>query len=108
MLHERIVVLVKYVTEVIAGKFSSRETAFGCAKDTIEGRATKDHAVLRSLSALMASLPATESPGFREEFDTVRVSIQEFGLGISSPHSRNMRMCNSRHTFHLSQNRPTS
>lgn len=83
MLHERIMVLVKYVTEVIAGKISHRETVFGCSKQTIEGRATKDHAVMRSLSALMASLPATESPGFREEFDTVTFSIQKFGLGIS-------------------------
>lgn len=75
MLHERIMVLVKYVTEVIAGKFSYLETGFGDSKETIEGQATKDHAVLRSLSALMASLPATESPGFREEFDTVTFSI---------------------------------
>jgi len=58
MLHERIMVLVKYVTEVVAGQ------------------ATKDHAVLRSLSALMASLPATESPGFREEFDTEYEDVQ--------------------------------
>ena len=51
-------------------------------KEIIQGRATKDHAVLRSLSALMASLPATESPGFREEFDTVRFPIRRFGLRI--------------------------
>lgn len=51
-------------------------------KEIVQGRATKDHAVLRSLSALMASLPATESPGFREEFDTVRLSILWSGLGI--------------------------
>lgn len=82
MLHERIMVLVKYVAEVISGKFSYRETRFSCSKETIEGRATKDHAVLRSLSALMASLPATESLGFREEFDTVTISIKS-GLGIS-------------------------
>lgn len=84
MLHERIVVLVKYVTEVIAGKFPSyRETGSHCSKETSEGQATKDHAVLRSLSALMASLPATESPGFREEFDTVTFLIQKSGLGTS-------------------------
>lgn len=31
----------------------------------------KDHATLRSLAALIASLPATENKAFREEFDTV-------------------------------------
>jgi hypothetical protein len=51
-------------------------------KEMILGRAAKDHAVLRSLSALMASLPATESPGFREEFDTVRRPIRGLGLGV--------------------------
>ncbi|KAG6829283.1 hypothetical protein H0H92_005036 [Tricholoma furcatifolium] len=54
MLHERILILVKYVTEVIAGE------------------AKKDHATLRALSALVASLPATENKAFREEFSTVR------------------------------------
>ena len=83
MLHERIMVLVKYVTEVVAGKLFHCETRFRRSKETTEGQATKDHAVLRSLSALMASLPATESPGFREEFDTVTFSIQKSGLGIS-------------------------
>ena len=34
------------------------------------GRAPKDHAVLRALNALIAALPASESPEFREEFDT--------------------------------------
>ena len=83
MLHERIMVLVKYVTEVVAGKFSYCGAGLGRSKETTEGQATKDHAVLRSLSALMASLPATESPGFREEFDTVTFSNQKSGLGIS-------------------------
>lgn len=83
MLHERIMVLVKYVTEVIAGKFSNRKIRPSCSKDMIKGQATKDHAALRSLSALMASLPATESPGFREEFDTVSFLIQKLGLGVS-------------------------
>ena len=53
MLHDRIFILVQYVTEVLAGS------------------AKKDHTVLRSLSALIASLPATEHPNFREEFDKV-------------------------------------
>ncbi|XP_006454733.1 hypothetical protein AGABI2DRAFT_189980 [Agaricus bisporus var. bisporus H97] len=58
MLHERIMVLVKYVSDVIAGQ------------------ATKDHATLRALSALVASLPATENIGFRHEFNTEYEDVQ--------------------------------
>ncbi|KZT06326.1 COP9 signalosome subunit 6 [Laetiporus sulphureus 93-53] len=58
MLHDRIVLLVKYVSDVLAGQ------------------ATKDHATLRSLSALVASLPASEHKGFREEFDTEYEDVQ--------------------------------
>jgi len=36
-----------------------------------EGTAPKDHSTLRALSALMASLPSSDSKYFREEFDTV-------------------------------------
>jgi COP9 signalosome complex subunit 6 len=53
MLYDRIVVLVQYVADVLGGKVK------------------KDHATLRSLAALVASLPASESEAFREEFDTV-------------------------------------
>lgn len=38
----------------------------------ISGQTKKDHATLRSLSALIASLPASENKAFREEFNTVR------------------------------------
>ncbi|KAH9890988.1 COP9 signalosome subunit 6 [Cubamyces lactineus] len=58
MLHDRILLLVKYVTEVIAGS------------------AKKDHATLRALSALIASLPASENKEFREEFDTEYEDVQ--------------------------------
>ncbi|KAI0932530.1 hypothetical protein AcW1_000369 [Taiwanofungus camphoratus] len=58
MLHDRIILLVKYVADVLAGQ------------------AVKDHATLRSLSALMASLPASENKGFREEFDTEYEDVQ--------------------------------
>ncbi|THH23108.1 hypothetical protein EUX98_g8074 [Antrodiella citrinella] len=58
MLHDRILVLVKYVTDVIAGQ------------------ATKDHATLRSLSALIASLPASGHKEFRDEFDTEYEDVQ--------------------------------
>ncbi|KAI0735474.1 COP9 signalosome subunit 6 [Earliella scabrosa] len=58
MLHDRIMLLVKYVTEVIAGS------------------AKKDHATLRALSALIASLPASENKEFRDEFDTEYEDVQ--------------------------------
>ncbi|KIL70983.1 hypothetical protein M378DRAFT_67093 [Amanita muscaria Koide BX008] len=58
MLHDRLVVLVKYVTDVIAGQ------------------APTDHTILRSLAALVASLPATESEAFREEFHTEYEDVQ--------------------------------
>jgi COP9 signalosome complex subunit 6 len=58
MLHERILVLVQYVTDAIAGQVP------------------KDHTVLRSISALIASLPASENKGFREEFDTEYEDVQ--------------------------------
>ncbi len=40
------------------------------------GSAKKDHATLRALSALIASLPASENGGFREEFDTEYEDVQ--------------------------------
>ncbi|KAJ3490504.1 hypothetical protein NLI96_g1401 [Meripilus lineatus] len=58
MLHDRIQLLVKYLTDVIAGQ------------------AQKDHATLRALNALIASLPASENKGFREEFDTEYEDVQ--------------------------------
>lgn len=58
MLHERILVLVQYVTNVIAGQIPT------------------DHTTLRSLSALIASLPASENKGFRDEFNTEYEDVQ--------------------------------
>ncbi|KZP32254.1 hypothetical protein FIBSPDRAFT_774873 [Athelia psychrophila] len=58
MLHERILVLVQYVTEVVAGQTK------------------KDHATLRSLSALISSLPASENKLFRDEFETEYEDVQ--------------------------------
>ncbi|KAJ7071509.1 maintenance of mitochondrial structure and function-domain-containing protein [Mycena amicta] len=58
MLHDRIMLLVKYVTNLVAGQ------------------APKDHATLRALSALIASLPATENIAFREEFETEYEDVQ--------------------------------
>ncbi|KAG1716328.1 hypothetical protein ID866_812 [Astraeus odoratus] len=39
-------------------------------------QAHKDHTTLRSLTALIASLPASENNGFREEFDTEYEDVQ--------------------------------
>ncbi|TEB39339.1 COP9 signalosome subunit 6 [Coprinellus micaceus] len=58
MLHERILLLVKYVADVVAGT------------------AKKDHDILRSLGALVASLPASENKAFREEFETEYEDVQ--------------------------------
>ncbi|KAJ7630568.1 COP9 signalosome subunit 6 [Roridomyces roridus] len=58
MLHERIMLLVKYVSDVVAEQ------------------KPKDHSVLRSLSALIASLPATENIAFRKEFETEYEDVQ--------------------------------
>ncbi|EIN13648.1 Mov34-domain-containing protein [Punctularia strigosozonata HHB-11173 SS5] len=58
MLHDRIILLVQYVTDVLAGQ------------EPI------DHGTLRSLSALIASLPASENPAFRTEFETEYEDVQ--------------------------------
>lgn len=58
MLHDRIQILISYVSSVIAGS------------------APKDHAALRSLSALLASLPAIDHPEFREEFNAEYADVQ--------------------------------
>ncbi|KAI0274854.1 COP9 signalosome subunit 6 [Gloeopeniophorella convolvens] len=58
MLHDRILILVQYVRDVIAGT------------------AQKDHATMRSLAALLASLPASDSQGFRDEFETEYEDVQ--------------------------------
>lgn len=71
MLHDRILLLVKYVSDVIAGASSQSNTAACPQHVSILGSAVKDHATLRSLSALIASLPASENKNFRKEFDTV-------------------------------------
>lgn len=74
MLHERILVLMQYVTEVIVGKDTSFSHVLWNWLVWL-GQAKKDHAMLRSLSALIASLPASENKAFREEFETVGWSL---------------------------------
>jgi len=58
MLHERILLLVRYLTGVLAGQTK------------------KDHDAIRALSALVASLPASEHLEFRKEFDTEYEDVQ--------------------------------
>ncbi|ESK98213.1 cop9 signalosome subunit 6 [Moniliophthora roreri MCA 2997] len=58
MLHDRILVLVQYVTDVISEQ------------------APADHGILRSISALIASLPASENKHFRQEFNTEYEDVQ--------------------------------
>ena len=74
MLHDRILLLVRYVTEVIAGLYmrTTLLLIYGL-RDwcMMPGTAKRDQATLRSLSALIASLPASENPEFRKEFETV-------------------------------------
>jgi len=70
MLHERILILVKYVTNVIAGT-QSWHFFFFLNPFFVSGQSRPDHTILRSLSALLASLPASENKHFREEFNTV-------------------------------------
>jgi len=93
MLHDRILVLVQYVTDVLAGKLTTQFLAFFILSFT-EEKAPKDHTTLRSLAALIASLPASESKEFRKEFETVGI----FGLMKPSytdlPQPRNMKMYN--------------
>ena len=55
MLHDRIQVLVKYVADVIAGKCDECVAEYRRIYILVAGQAVKDHATLRSLSALVAS-----------------------------------------------------
>ena len=69
MLHDRILVLVDYVKAVLSGM--GHYPACVVCLILLAGSAPKDHATIRSLAALVASLPASDSQGFREEFETV-------------------------------------
>ncbi|KZP00797.1 Mov34-domain-containing protein [Calocera viscosa TUFC12733] len=58
MLHERVLLLTRYLTGVLLGQTK------------------KDHDAIRALSALVASLPASEHVEFRKEFDTEYEDVQ--------------------------------
>lgn len=81
MLHDRIQVLVEYVASVVAGMYlihNLEEHGLFSNSSTPIGSAQKDYDILRSLAALVASLPASESPEFQEEFDAVKVDLVSF------------------------------
>jgi COP9 signalosome complex subunit 6 len=69
MLHDRILVLVSYVKDVLSGM--PHYLLRCCHLIPLSGTTPKDHATIRSLAALIASLPASDSQGFRDEFETV-------------------------------------
>lgn len=74
MLHDRILVLVNYVKDVLSGMFYlSPPSHARTYLSPISGSTPKDHATIRSLVALVASLPASDSQGFRDEFETVPI-----------------------------------
>ncbi len=73
MLHDRILVLVNYVKDVLSGMCFPPLPLTHTYLDIISGSAPKDHATIRSLVALVASLPASDSQGFRDEFETVPI-----------------------------------
>jgi hypothetical protein len=74
MLHDRISVLVNYVKDVLSGmSYFSPFPLTHTYLNLILGSAPKDHATIRSLVALLASLPASDSQGFRDEFETVPI-----------------------------------
>jgi len=78
MLHDRIQLLVSYVASVIEGKLTFVRLLLVLISDA--GTTPKDHGALRSLSALLASLPASDQPEFREEFDTVCTTFSTSAL----------------------------
>lgn len=73
MLHERILILLRYLTNVVAGTRHILSSSLWLI--LAPGQARPDYGILRSLAALVASLPASENKHFREEFDTVRFII---------------------------------
>jgi COP9 signalosome complex subunit 6 len=75
MLHDRILVLVNYVKDVLSGMSCNPARHTYPYLRKFSGSTPKDHATIRSLAALVASLPASDSQGFRDEFETVSTFI---------------------------------
>jgi COP9 signalosome complex subunit 6 len=75
MLHDRIIVLVTYLKDVLSGMSCNPTGQAYTYFPTFPGSTPKDHATIRSLAALVASLPASDSQGFRDEFETVSTFI---------------------------------
>ena len=76
MLHDRILVLVNYLKDVLSGMSGNPACQAYTYLPTFSGSTPKDHATIRSLAALVASLPASDSQGFRDEFETVPTFIE--------------------------------
>jgi hypothetical protein len=92
MLHERIMLLVTYVSDVIIGVSTTK--SFLLFLSTPKDQAPKDHATLRALTALIASLPATENKAFREEFETVRCLLSYSLIVLQQTPDRSTRTSN--------------
>jgi COP9 signalosome complex subunit 6 len=92
MLHERILLLVTYVSDVIIGVSTTK--SFLLFLSTPKDQAPKDHATLRALTALIASLPATENKAFREEFETVRCLLSYSLIVLQQTPDRSTRTSN--------------
>lgn len=60
--------------------------------DHAAGQIPKDHTILRSISALIASLPASENKNFREEFDTVSMNSLHSPCGAAAVVNVSIRM----------------
>lgn len=85
-------VLVEYVSHVVAGPSRAKEIS-QCLMRYL-GTVRKDHEILRSLSALVASLPASEHTAFREEFNTVGLHLHPPSDSPFTLPYRNILMCN--------------
>ena len=85
-MHDRIVFLASYVAAVIEGCVIMPNTnGPSNPRIWVSGSAKKDYDILRSLGSLVASLPASEHPQFREEFNTVRT---DFVFSVNDPIER--------------------
>ncbi|KAJ4476666.1 hypothetical protein J3R30DRAFT_317868 [Lentinula aciculospora] len=94
MLYDRILVLIQYVTGVIAGTIGSLKLVltptFQVLIYLLPAEVPTDHGILRSISALLASLPASENKTFREEFNTESEDVQLTALLASLTKSTNI------------------
>lgn len=67
MLHDRVLVILKYISGVVDGKVGTSLL--------MEGTAKVDHDILRQVSALVATLPVMDVADFNTELETVRSKL---------------------------------